>query len=364
MEANRVEFIYGSRNGIRETWNMTHVTIDPSVTVIKALAFFGYTNLIHVELVEGLETIELRAFQDCTSLENVFIPSTVKTIGSWAFRGCNNLNHVKLVEGLENIDDGAFQDCTSLENVFIPSTVNTIGYEAFSGCPKLIHVELVEGLKKICWWAFLGCTSLENVNIPQTVNSIGKYAFCRCPKLNHVELVEGLENIDEGAFKDCTSLVNITIPSTVKSIGADAFENCTSLVAINFCDKIEEFVSLMSLQDWWNHGRSKMSLETYNQLVRYNIPHRTGEIRMMRWKTNIHAMVKQIPSFASSSRNLVRHIGGIASQLTDYERLQTEIAPLLMLVIWKSKISEIGIGYACDSVNVDEMKLNSRYDSE
>ena len=85
---------------------------------------------------------------------------------------------------------------------------------------------------------------------------------------------------------------------------------------------------------------------------------------MMRWKTNIHAMVKQIPSFASSSRNLVRHIGGIASQLTDYERLQTEIAPLLMLVIWKSKISEIGIGYACDSVNVDEMKLNSRYDSE
>ena len=120
----------------------------------------------------------------------------------------------------------------------------------------------------------------------------------------------------------------------------------------------------MKLQDWWNHGRSKMSLETFNHLVRYNIPQRTDAIRMMWWKTNIHAMVQQIPSVASISRHLVQHFDRIESLLSNYERLQTEISPLLMLVIWKSKISEIGIGYAFDSVNVDEMKMEGRYDSD
>ena len=180
----------------------------------------------------------------------------------------------------------------------------------------------------------------------------------------HVELVEGLEHINEGAFQDCTSLVNVTMPLTVKSIEADAFEKCTSLVAIHFCEEIEEFVSLMKLQDWWNHGRSNMSLETFNHLVRNNIPQRTGEIRMMWWKTNIHAMVQQIPSFASSSRCLDRHFGRIDSQLSDYERLQTDVAPLLMLVIWKSNITKIGDEDACDKVNVDDIKLKSRNDSE
>ena len=120
----------------------------------------------------------------------------------------------------------------------------------------------------------------------------------------------------------------------------------------------------MKLQDWWNHGRSAMSLETYNHLVRYNIPQRTGEIRMMWWKTNIHAMVQQIPSFASSSRRLDRHFGRIVSQLSDYERFQADVAPLLMLVIWKSNMTKIGDEDACDKVNVDDIKLKSRNDSE
>ena len=83
---------------------------------------------------------------------------------------------------------------------------------------------------------------------------------------------------------------------------------------------------------------------------------------MMWWKTNIHALVQQIPSFASSSRRLDRHFDRIVSLLSDYERLQTDVAPLLMLAIWKSTISEIG--NASDSVNVDEMKMEGRYDSE
>ena len=105
-----------------------------------------------------------------------------------------------------------------------------------------------------------------------------------------------------------------------------------------------------------------MSLETFNHLVLYNIPQRTDAIRMMWWKTNIHAMVQQIPSFVPGFIPFDRHFDRIASLLSDYERLQTDVAPLLMLAIWKSAISEIENAY--DSVNVDEMKLEGCYDSE
>ena len=86
MEANRVEFIY-SRNGILPPGNVTHVTIDPSVTVIEAEAFWGYRQLKCTELVEGLEKIDEQAFEGCTSLENVNIPSTINSIGAGAFWG-------------------------------------------------------------------------------------------------------------------------------------------------------------------------------------------------------------------------------------------------------------------------------------
>ena len=299
-----------------------------------------------------------------TDVPHIKVDPSAEWIRARAFRDSTNLIHVELVEGLEKIETMAFDGCTSLESIIIPSTVNRILYEAFKGCTQLIHVELFGGLEKIEWRAFQGCTSLENMIIPSTVSSIGSCAFKGCTQLSHVELVEGLEKVLNGAFQDCTSLVNVCIPLTVKFIGGDAFENCTSLVAVKFCDEIEEFVSMALLHNWWNHGRSNLSSDIYNHLVLHNIPQRMGAIRMMMWKTQIYAMVQQIPSFAFSSRRLDRHFDLIDSQLSDYESLQADVVPLLMLSLWKSKMPEIGDGYTCGSVNVDDMKLESLDDSE
>ena len=137
--------------------------------------------------------------------------------------------------------------------------------------------------------------------------------------------------------------------------------------AIDFCEEIEEFVALSSLQGWWNHGCSKLALETYNHLVIYDIPRRTGAIGMMMWRTNIHAMIGQIPSVVSSQESgcLTRHFDIIITILSDYEHLQADIAPLLMLALWKANMSKkFADEYACDSVNVDEKKMKSRHDSE
>ena len=134
--------------------------------------------------------------------------------------------------------------------------------------------------------------------------------------------------------------------------------------AIHFCEEIEEFVALLSIQEWWNHGRSELAVCTHNHLVLHSIPQQTGAMGMTRWRTNIHAMICQIPSIASSqgSRCLTRHFHIIGTILSDYECCQADIAPLLMLGLWKWNMSIIiADGYTCDSVNFDEMKLKSRY---
>ena len=79
-----------------------------------------------------------------------------------------------------------------------------------------------------------------------------------------MELCDGLKSINDGEFCGCTSLEGITIPSTVSYIHKNAFRHCKDLglVAVEFCQEIEEFVTELSLRQWWNNGVSKLSLLT------------------------------------------------------------------------------------------------------
>ncbi len=55
------------------------------------------------------------------------------------------------------------------------------------------------------------------------------------------------------AFWGC-ALECIAIPPTVKSIDDTTFNECSNLTNVQFCDDIEEFVSGVSMRDWWDHG--------------------------------------------------------------------------------------------------------------
>jgi hypothetical protein len=69
---------------------VTHIKVDPAVKEIGEKAFDGCHQLINVELNEGLEQIDDKAFRWCTSLESIIIPSTVK----WIRGGGHSLNAV------------------------------------------------------------------------------------------------------------------------------------------------------------------------------------------------------------------------------------------------------------------------------
>ena len=53
---------------------MSHVKVDPAVREIGKMAFEGCSQLINVELNEGLERIDVLAFLGCESLTSIAIP--------------------------------------------------------------------------------------------------------------------------------------------------------------------------------------------------------------------------------------------------------------------------------------------------
>jgi len=191
----RVDFLYTGQDWTEIPRNVTHVRIDPSVKVVKGSAFNRCSQLVEVELCEGLQAIGPSAFSDCISLKCIKggIPSTVRVIDREAFLCCEQLVEAKFREGLRTIAYCAFSGCKGLLCIEIPSTVKVIGTNAFEDCEQLVEVELCEGLIEIASRAFQCCVSLKHLKIPSTVKNISRDCFTGCDQLKDLDLSAVIE---------------------------------------------------------------------------------------------------------------------------------------------------------------------------
>jgi hypothetical protein len=325
-------------NAFRRCKSLQHITIPSSVETIADFAFGYCTKLLNVTLNDGTKCLNNSAFEGCTLLKQIVIPATVDTIGHCAFRNCNKLVNVILNEGLKYIGNQSFEGCTSLKQIEIPTTVEIIGNGAFCNCRELVVVKLNEGLEHIWEQTFEDCESLTQIENPSTVGIIGIGSFCNCRELVNVKLNEGLEYIGANAFEG-TSIERIAIPSTVIDIDINAFLSCKKL-EVEFCDEFEEFVHKTSLQNWWSakysnarvgtisHIRFVNSMSMFNFLSQRSIPERFDALKVKTWQLNICDMLQWSADY-----------NAVESQLAAYERLM-EVASLLELALWKSKIEE------------------------
>ena len=262
-------------NGCR---SLTSINIPSSVTSIGGYAFCDCSSLTSINIPSSVASIEMCAFYGCSSLTTLTvdannpnycadgcmlfnkekttlicafgsqktynIPSSVTSIEVGAFEGCSSLTSIKIPSSVTSIEASAFFGCSSLTSINIPSSVTSIGIQAFSYCSSLTSINIPSSVTSIGFQAFQGCSYLTSINIPSSVTSIEEGAFMYCRSLTAFTVDANNPNYcAEGCMlfnKEKTTLITAVgnqktynIPSSVTSIGHDAFLDCRSLTSIN-----------------------------------------------------------------------------------------------------------------------------------
>lgn len=195
QEVKRFAF-YGS--------DINSVTFSSSVKTIRGDAFVLCSGLRTVTIPYGVETLNLKAFQNL-KLRSVSLPTSIKEM-QLGFYGCtidsvyisdvswllslqyspdvlHNANHL-IVNGEELHDlvvpsgsmmNAAFSGFKGLYSVSINSKY--VAAEAFCDCKELTSVTFGDNVNEIRTKAFQGCTKLKSVVIPSSIETIGLYAF-------------------------------------------------------------------------------------------------------------------------------------------------------------------------------------------
>ena len=210
------------------------VVIGDGVTTIGICAFYQCSNLTSVTIGSGVTEIGNMAFCECTGLTGVTIPGTVTSIGTSAFRECSNLTRVTIGDGVTSIGDYAFAFCYNLTDVTVPDSVTSIGSSAFSGpwLQSLGEFPAVNGILI----TYRGNDA--DVVIPDGITAIGDSVFSNRTNLTSVTIPNGVTSIGAGAFQRCGGLISVTIPNSVTSIGAYAFAGCSGLTGVVIPDSV------------------------------------------------------------------------------------------------------------------------------
>ena len=201
-----------------------------------------------------ITSIDDRAFDSCSMLEEIKIGNNIKKIGDYAFRDCTNLKTINIPESITNIGNYIFLNCTELKNVNFQKSLSAIGKYWFQNCVNLSDITLPASTNRIAEGAFKGCTKIENIAIPNKVAKIEKYAFEDCTSLKNIKIPDGVTSIAEWTFHNCTALEEIDIPNSVTFLGGSAFNGCENLKKIAISDNLTSvngsmFYGCKSLQE-------------------------------------------------------------------------------------------------------------------
>ena len=113
----------------------------------------------------------------------VFLLNITK-VGDRACAGASNLVVVDIPEGITIIGDFSFLGCSSLKEIKFPKSLMSIVTQAFNNCSSLEEVDLLHtNVLELGGYSFQYCYSLGEMKVPDSLQTFGTYVFYKCSKL-------------------------------------------------------------------------------------------------------------------------------------------------------------------------------------
>lgn len=167
------------------------------------------------KLPESITRIEGQSFNGCKSLKSITLPDGIIYMGGseWdsnkdCFNGCTNLKSIVIPASIESLGVRDFMNCSSLESVVFKSYKegdkkgkNNLSYlntSTFENCTSLKEIVMPNGISSIGDACFKN-TAIESITIPNSVQAIGKESFADTP-LTGINLPELCSKVEQGAF--------------------------------------------------------------------------------------------------------------------------------------------------------------------
>ena len=214
-------------NAFYNLYLVTSVTIPDTITNIDAAAFSDCTALTNVTIPASVTSLGTGVFAGCNALTAIMVDPQ-----NFSYSNINgvllNGNYTTLIEfpagkggnysipnGINTIGVEAFLNCTNLTSVVIPASVYSMGEEAFFGCTSLTNVTLSSSLESIPPKAFEGCVDLASVAIPISVTDIQDGAFENCSNLAGVYFPGNAPATNATAFTGDTLATAYYLPGTM-----------------------------------------------------------------------------------------------------------------------------------------------------
>lgn len=181
---------------------ITYVKLPNTITYIGAYSFW-HSGISNIVLNEGLETINLGAFES-NQLSSLKLPSTIKNI-KYSIISYNNISEVQ-GEFVYKTENGVVDYTTLISfgggynTVNVPNTVVTIGSYSLASYP------------------------IETINIPDSVQTINQDAVWYDFSLKTINIGSGIQIINSNAFRISAD----NSKSNIKTININRKENAIS----------------------------------------------------------------------------------------------------------------------------------------
>ncbi len=221
--------------------NLTSVTIDVNNSKIAYIGSrcFASTKIVDFPFPNSVTEIGFGAFGLCTKILEFSFGTNMnlKKIADNCFDTCSIMNYCTLPLSITEIGNGVFNNCVSLKNLNSMNATNQltkIGTSCFVGCTSLTSFTYSAPINYIGDYCFSGCTGLTSFTLNSQVNYIGDYCFNECSNLITFSgsSNSSLVNLPNYMFQNCINLQNITLPSSIITYGDYCFSGCTKLSTV------------------------------------------------------------------------------------------------------------------------------------